>query len=64
MAAGEATGGALGIAVIGVQNLTESLGFFRGIVGMDVVAQGPWNGLSFAGHWRVPPETNATAVML
>ncbi len=46
------------------RNLAESLGFYRGIVGMDVVAQGPWRGIAFARHWRMPPETNATAVLL
>jgi catechol 2,3-dioxygenase-like lactoylglutathione lyase family enzyme len=54
----------LAIAVIGVSNLAESIGFYRGIVGLDVVAQGPWRGLAFARHWRVAPQTNATAVLL
>jgi len=43
----------LSIAVIGVENMAESLGFYRGIVGMDVVGEETLRGLRFAGHlWR------------
>lgn len=58
------SGATLGMAVIGVENLAESLAFYRGIIGMDVLYQGSWRGLPFARHWRVAPETTATVVLL
>lgn len=64
MAAPDGGGSPLSMAVIGVENMAESLGFYRGIVGMDVVGSDTLRGLRFAGHWRTPPETRATAVLL
>lgn len=54
----------LSIAVIGVENMAESIGFYRGIVGMDVVGEDTLKGLRLAGHWRTPPEVRAKAVLL
>ena len=39
MATPGAGGSPLSIAVIGVDNMAESLGFYRGIVGMDVIGE-------------------------
>ena len=64
MATPGAGGSPLSIAVIGVDNMAESLGFYRGIVGMDVIGEETLRGLRFAGHWRMPPETRAHAVLL
>ena len=64
MATPGAGGSPLSIAVIGVDNMAESLGFYRGIVGMDVIGEETLRGLRFAGHWRMPPETRANAVLL
>jgi len=50
--------------VIGVDNMAESLGFYQGIVGMDVIGEGTLRGLRFAGHWRMPPETRVQSVLL
>jgi len=64
MAAPGAGGSPLSIAVIGVDNMAESLGFYQGIVGMDVIGEETLRGLRFAGHWRMPPETRVQAVLL
>jgi len=64
MAATGAGGSPLSIAVIGVDNMAESLGFYQGIVGMDVIGEETLRGLRFAGHWRMPPETRVQAVLL
>lgn len=64
MATPQSGGCPLSIAVIGVENMAESLGFYRGIVGMDVVGEQTLRGLRFAGHWRTAPEVRATAVLL
>jgi catechol 2,3-dioxygenase-like lactoylglutathione lyase family enzyme len=64
MATPGAGGSPLSIAVIGVENMAESLGFYRGIVGMDVIGAEMLRGLRFAGHWRMPPETRVNAVLL
>ncbi len=64
MASPSSGGCPLSIAVIGVENMAESLGFYRGIVGMDVVGEATLKGLRFAGHWRTPPEVRAQAVLL
>lgn len=50
--------------MIGVDNMAESLGFYQGIVGMDVIGEGTLRGLRFAGHWRMPPETRVQSVLL
>ena len=59
-----AGGSPLSIAVIGVENMAESLGFYRGIVGMDVIGEATLRDLRFAGHWRMPPESRTHAVLL
>lgn len=64
MATPDSGGCPLSIAVIGVENMAESLGFYRGIVGMDVVGEQTLRGLRFAGHWRTAPEVRATGVLL
>ncbi|MDA0369310.1 MAG: VOC family protein [Proteobacteria bacterium] len=64
MATPLAGGGPLSFAVLGVENMAESLGFYQGIVGMEVIGEDMLRGPRFAGHWRVPPETRAHAVLL
>jgi len=50
MGAPGAGGSPLSIAVIGADNMAESLGFYRGIVGMDVIGEETLRALRLAGH--------------
>ena len=57
-------GTALGISVCGVENLGESLVYYRDLVGLDVVDRGIWSGREFEHHWHLPAGSSARTALL
>jgi catechol 2,3-dioxygenase-like lactoylglutathione lyase family enzyme len=54
----------LAAAVIGVERLEASLGFYRDVVGLEPTAERELRGEAFCAHWQLPAGTSARAVVL
>jgi catechol 2,3-dioxygenase-like lactoylglutathione lyase family enzyme len=55
-------GSQLSAAVIGVENLQNSLAFYEGIIGLTPSAPVVWEGEAFETLWHLPRGSKATAV--
>ena len=57
-------GTALGVSICGVENLEHALGYYRDLVGLDVVDRAPWSGKQFEDHWHLPAGSSARTALL
>ena len=57
-------GTALGVSICGVENLEHALGYYRALVGLDVVDREPWSGKQFEDHWHLPAGSSARTALL
>lgn len=58
------TGTALGVAMIGVEDLGHSLDFYHGHIGLDIIEQAVWRGQDFEAHWGLPTGSEAKSALL
>ena len=57
-------GTALGVSICGVESLEASLGYYRDLIGLDVVDRGVWAGSGFERHWGLPVGSSARTALL
>ena len=50
--------------MLGVERLEHSIGFYRGVIGLDASEPVEWHGPAFERHWRLPAGAKARAAML
>ena len=53
-------GSPLNTAIIGVENLDQSIGFYRDLIGLSVSDPFDWRGKDFEGIWHLPSGSHAT----
>jgi catechol 2,3-dioxygenase-like lactoylglutathione lyase family enzyme len=59
-----ATGSPLQCAVIGAENLDDSIAFYRDALGFDVVDRAVLQGTAFETHWQLSPGARAEMAVL
>jgi catechol 2,3-dioxygenase-like lactoylglutathione lyase family enzyme len=57
-------GSPLSVAIVGVEQLEQSLAFYRDVIGLEASPVTRWSGHAFEQHWRLPPGSSARAVVL
>ncbi|HJN03631.1 MAG TPA: hypothetical protein QF665_00770 [Alphaproteobacteria bacterium] len=63
MARAKGSGSPLAAAVIGVENLEASLGFYRDVIGLDASPVETWAGPGFERLWGLPAGATARATL-
>ena len=53
-------GSPLNTAIIGVENLDQSIGFYRDLIGLSVSDPFDWRGKDFEDIWHLPSGSHAT----